>query len=272
MFFEKHLPHPALRGFIRCYWTLATSATIVAREEQRFLTEAVQLSFNLADPVEFAGTGGEPITARRSCICGPMTKPMRIRTLGRLEVLGVCFRSGRAYPFIPYSAGELTNGCARTDDIWGSQGLEIVDRIREDSRTTQERIDILDLHFLHLLGKDMRKDLSTAAAVDRIEVRRGQVNIDHLARSVGWSSRQLERCFRDRVGMSPKRLCRNVRFKNAFRQLASFRTDCLAWQAVDCGYYDQSHMIRDFKHYTGTSPAAFFRKAQAMDGLFTGNF
>jgi AraC-like DNA-binding protein len=245
---------------------------MAVQKEHRFLAEGVQLAFNLADPIEQVGTASESLTPHHSNIYGPMTTPIRVRTLGRMEVLGVCFRPGRAYPFISYPAGELTNRCIRTDDILDSEALQIVERILRDCHMTDERIKILDLHFLHRLEKDVSNDFSTAAAADRIETNRGRVKIYSLAKSVGWSSRQLERRFKERVGMSPKQLCRNVRFKSAFQHLASSRRDPFASTAMDCGYYDQSHMIKDFKHYTGTSPAAFFRKPQAMEGLFTGNF
>ncbi|MGD9367574.1 MAG: helix-turn-helix domain-containing protein [Desulfobacteraceae bacterium] len=153
-----------------------------------------------------------------------------------------------------------------------SEALQNVERMLKDCHTTNERIKILDLHFLHRLEKGVSKDFSTAAAADCIETNRGRANIYSLAKSVGWSTRQLERRFKERVGMSPKQLCRNVRFKSAFQHLSSSRRDTFASTAMDCGYYDQSHMIKDFKHYTGTSPAAFFREPQAMEGLFTGNF
>ncbi len=247
-------------------------APFYVREKHRFLAEGVQLLLNLADPIEHVTTDGEPVTVRRSCIYGPMTAPVQIRMLGRIEVLGVCFRVGRAYPFIPYPVGQLVNGHAETEHIWDAAGMEIVDRIRTDYHTMEERIHMLDLHFLSKLEKGARKVSSTAAAADLIETHKGQVNIGHLARSVGLSSRQLERCFKERVGMSPKQLCRIVRFKNVFPYLAASRNGCLASTAVNCGYYDQSHMIRDFKQYTGTSPADFFTKPQATDRLFTGNF
>jgi AraC-like DNA-binding protein len=245
---------------------------MAVQKEHRFLAEEVQSAFNLADPIEQVGTAGEPLTLHRRYIFGPMTTPKRIRTLGRMEVLGVCFRPARAYPFISYPAGELANRCIRTDDILDSEALQIVERRLKDYRTTDERVKILDLHFLHRLEKGVSKDFSTAAAADRIETNRGRVSIYNLAKSVGRSSRQLERRFKERVGMSPKQLCRNVRFKSVFQHLASSRRDLFALTSMDCGYYDQSHMIKDFKHYTGTSPAAFFRKPQAVEGLFTGNF
>ena len=173
---------------------------------------------------------------------------------------------------IPYPAGELTNRCARTDDILNSEGFQIVEGLLKDCHTTDERIDVLDHHLLHHLAKDVSKDFSTAAAVDRIEKKKGRVKNNGLAKSVGWSSRQLERHFKEQVGMSPKQLCRNVRFKYAFQHLASSRGHRFASMAIDCGYSDQSHLIRGFKHFTGTSPGTFFKQPEAMGDLFTGNF
>lgn len=272
MLYHDLPPHPDLRSHIKCYWTLVIPAPVVAGEDQHFLAEGVELSFNLADPVEIATHDRESATARRSCICGPMTQPMRIRPLGRVEVFGVCFRPGGAYPFFSCPAGELVNGHAEIDDLWGSRGTGIADRIQDGCQTVEERAALLDRHFLCLLDKNRRVSPRIAAALDAIEARRGRVNIDRLAKWAGLSSRQLERQFKERVGMSPKQLCRSLRFKNLFEHIAASPADCWAATALACGYYDQSHMIRDFKHYTGTSPAAFFAKPQAAGRLFTGSF
>lgn len=258
MFYEEHLPHPGLRSNIRCYWTLAIPTCVPAQAEQHLLAEGMELSFNLADPVQLITMDPEPALARRSCICGPMTQPMRMRTDGRVEVFGVCFRPGGAYAFFPGPASELVNGHVEIDDLWGSRALEIVDRV-QNGGSTVERVDFLDRHFLHKFDNSPRHDPCIAAALNFITARKGQVNIDHLARSAGVSSRELERRFKERVGISPKQLCRSLRFKNVFAQLAASQADCGVSTALACGYYDQSHMIRDFKHYTGASPAAFSR-------------
>lgn len=145
---------------------------MAVQERHRFLTEGVQLAFNLADPIEQVGTAGEPLTPHRSYIFGPMTTPKRIRTLGPMKVLGVCFRSARAYPFISHPAGESANRCIRTGDILDSEALQIVERMLKDCLTTDERVKILDLHFLHRFEKGVSKDFSTAVVADRIETNR----------------------------------------------------------------------------------------------------
>jgi AraC-like DNA-binding protein len=72
--------------------------------------------------------------------------------------------------------------------------------------------------------------------------------------------------------MTPKQLCRNLRFKYVFKYLVKPPTESWAAIALACGYYDQSHMINEFKHYTGSSPAAFFSEPMAIEKYFIGNF
>ncbi len=271
MLYQEYPPHLGLKNHIKCYWTLAISASMIQKGGQSFLAEGLEFAFNLGDPIEFLTNNPDPAIARHSCICGPMTQLMRIRPIGRVEVLGVCFRPGGAYPFFFYPAVDLVNGYAEIDDLWGARGLGIVDRIQDGCHTTKERIDFLDRHFLHLLDKNQRNDSCLAASLKVIEALNGQVNIGRLAGLVGLSSRQLERRFKEQVGMSPKQLCRSLRFKNIFKNIATSHTDCWVSTAQACGYYDQSHLIKDFKHYLGSSPTDYFTKPQAIESFFMGN-
>ena len=71
---------------------------------------------------------------------------------------------------------------------------------------------------------------------------------------VGLSCRQLERRFLRDVGITPKRFCRIQRFQQVFQTIE----DGADWvrAAVECGYYDQAHLIRDCKDFSGEAPAA----------------
>ena len=271
MVYQEHPPHPALKDHIKCYWTLAVPELGSHNEDQCVLAEGFEFSFILAEPIGLVTDNSKSFMVNGSCICGPMTRPIRMRPTGRVELLGVCFRPGGAYPFFPCPADDLVNASVEVDDLWGSKGSRVVDRVRDGCHTMEERIRILDRHFLHYLDKGRRSDSRVAAALSIIESHKGRVDIDRLAELAGISIRQLERRFRERVGMSPKELCRILRFKNVFNHLAAYATDSWASTALACGYYDQSHMIRDFKHYVGTSPAAYFSRRQAGGGLFTGN-
>jgi len=75
-----------------------------------------------------------------------------------------------------------------------------------------------------------------------------------LAFTCGLSTRQLQRRFKAEVGIGPKLLARIQRFQRIFWALES--SPEWVQVALQCGYYDQAHLIRDFRDFSGAAPAA----------------
>jgi len=98
--------------------------------------------------------------------------------------------------------------------------------------------------------------------------RAGRVTVDKLAAGAGISSRQLERRFLSEVGIGPKLLCRILRFQHVFRAVDRHAG---SWAAVaaDCGYFDQSHLIRDFQQFAQQTPAVLFAQPDGLTHAFT---
>lgn len=90
---------------------------------------------------------------------------------------------------------------------------------------------------------------------------RGNGSIDGLARHVLLSRRQLHTLFTRELGIGPKAVNRLMRFQHAVRAISaavrSGTTVDLGRVAADCGYFDQSHLTRDFRQFTGTSPTGW---------------
>jgi AraC-like DNA-binding protein len=85
----------------------------------------------------------------------------------------------------------------------------------------------------------------------------GMADISALARKTGWSHKHLIAQFRDHVGVPPRRLGRILRFQRAINHLGPGNRARWAALAIDCGYFDQSHMIREFREFAGCTPAEF---------------
>jgi transcriptional regulator GlxA family with amidase domain len=99
-----------------------------------------------------------------------------------------------------------------------------------------------------------RGDLTIEEAVRRIASAKGAMDLAAMARDLGLSTRQFERRFHAAVGLPPKLFCRIERFNNVFRALGQGAGNW-ADTAIDCGYYDQAHLIRDCKSLSGATPA-----------------
>lgn len=271
MVFREYSPHPALAPYVRYYWSLALPRPRDVASTQRFLAEGVEVSFSLAGPVSIHSGNRPPGAAQSACLSGPATTPMRLHYSGALDLLGICFRPGGAYPFLRYPASELVDACAGVDDLLGTEGLRLVDRVWNDA-TPQQRVAALDGFLLAQLGRARHDDVRIRRALGTMETLGGRVSIDQIARLVGLSNRQLERRFKECVGIPPKQLCRSLRFKSVYKCLTRNRAERWPSVAVACGYYDQSHMINEFRRFTGMSPAAYFERPPGQDDLFVGNF
>jgi transcriptional regulator GlxA family with amidase domain len=95
-------------------------------------------------------------------------------------------------------------------------------------------------------------------ALECIMLARGSISVESLATLVGTSRRSLESAFRREVGASPKMYCRITRFRHLFDAVS--RSDpAVDWvqAALDSGFFDQSHMIHDFRRFAGRSPTSF---------------
>jgi AraC-like DNA-binding protein len=84
---------------------------------------------------------------------------------------------------------------------------------------------------------------------------------------LGWSSRRLIEQFREHAGLPPKTVARLHRFGRVLKVLDGARG--LNWAAIagECGYYDQSHLVRDFVQFTGDSPRAYMRRLKPEGGV-----
>jgi AraC-like DNA-binding protein len=155
-------------------------------------------------------------------------------------------------------AFELTDRSVPLEDLLPAELVrETCDRVVA-AQTARERVAAIETL---LLGLPFAGDPLVARAIDGLAPTSGDdARISALARSLGVSERQLERRFLGAVGITPKRFAVLRRFEHAVTLLEKSETAAsLANVAVDAGYYDQSHFIRDFRRAAGGPPGRFLR-------------
>jgi AraC-like DNA-binding protein len=86
------------------------------------------------------------------------------------------------------------------------------------------------------------------------------LKVDNLIERFSYSKRTLQRLFRQYVGVSPKWIIQRYRLHEGAEQMASGQAENWPALAVDLGYFDQAHFIRDFKAIVGQSPAEYARR------------
>jgi len=128
-------------------------------------------------------------------------------------------------------------------------------------RTWTERFAALDDFLLHRIGNGPAPAPEVRWAWRRLVSSDGPVPIGLLARQAGWSHKHLITKFRQQVGLTPKTAARLLRFEHAWRQLGGGEPAHWDRLAADGGYADQSHLIREFREFTGGTPADFLARS-----------
>ena len=145
---------------------------------------------------------------------------------------------------------ELANRVVELEEALGSWGCLLTERL-EGAQNWEVRFELLDSVIASRLAEARQPAPGVVHAWRRLEASGGQVSIQELAYELGYSQEHLTHRFREHVGLPPKTLAQILRFGRVMRWLEA--DDEAHWTdiAFDCGYYDQSHLIRDFHRFAG---------------------
>jgi AraC-like DNA-binding protein len=269
-----------LSNHVECVWLLEgadlrASADLPASADlrasaapERILPDGcVELILNFGDLFREHKEAGRSELQTSRFVVGQMTQPVLVSPTGAVQLLGIRFAPGGALPFFPIPQGEMTNRIAPLADIAGALDREFASQVYE-ARQLPEKIAVIETLLIKRMRAEENRGASLRIAISEIVSSGGQTSVDRLASDLGVSGRQLERRFMNEVGLGPKLLCRILRFQQVFRAVE--RAD-KNWAriAADCGYHDQSHLIRDFRQFAGQTPSVLFEHFTPFAEFFT---
>jgi len=173
-------------------------------------------------------------------------------------VFGVKFRPGAYYPFVNSPVSAITNRSIRIADVFGDDGLALEAAIR--AFDDEERWIECAEQFLRrrLPERDQTVELINRI-IDCVVADRTILKVDALVKRFNLSKRTLQRIFSQYVGVSPKWVIMRYRLQEAADQLAYSENVNWPKMALDLGYFDQAHFIKDFKMIVGRTPAEYAR-------------
>jgi len=218
---HERAPSADLASFVDAYWWSDSFA-------------AARIIPDGCADVIFDGGGG-------AMVVGTMTRPLD--TSAEPGMFGIRFRPGRAAIALGTPMTEVTDVRVPLRDLTKHFPAHDPDRI--------ETVEAA----LRKLFADSKPDRRVDAAVEAIIRSSGRATIDRVAAAAGVSRQHLARAFAYHVGVSPKTFARVMRFRRA---LASAGSQQWADLAAELGYFDQSHLIADFREFAGTTPVPFF--------------
>jgi AraC-like DNA-binding protein len=191
-------------------------------------------------------------------VIGPRTRAHFKNATGVSRVVMLQFKPGWSAPLLGVPANELTDRIVPLEDLWGTSGRELCHELLE-AETLPAMLDRISQAIARRTHHTFEPASAQLArrALRLLEAR--EARVEHVAERLGVTGRHLRRAFTENVGIGPKEFARTVRLQRAVRSAANSKD--WARIAVDAGYYDQAHLIADFRQLIGLTPGAFVRRA-----------
>mgnify|MGYP003871831957 CR=1 FL=1 len=180
-------------------------------------------------------------------------------------LLGIAFKATGAYPWLGQELAGLSDRIIALADALGDGVLRLRERLL-NCKDVAAQFELVESWLLARLNPRCSTHPAVRWAVTRIAASGGQIDVATLARLTGYTRKHLSELFERQIGLTPKALARVHRFKDALTLLAA--SDHVPWSqlAAECGYYDQSHLVREFRAFSGYAPGELLRRAKPDSG------
>jgi len=239
----EYRPNSRFAGTVECFWTLSA-----CRDNSQIVLPDGCCDLLLSTTCA---------RGHQALVIGAMTKPRAAAISAGDWLMGVRFRPGSASPWFPCPTSELTDRVVPLHEVWGTRADELLDAISPAAPIAKNVAS-----WERILGQPPAlTDLQRTIA--RMVAQPAEVTLSRLADRAYVCDRHFRRLCLNQTGLTPKKLARVLRFRQALARARSLPDIDMPQLAVDCGYFDQSHMIHDFNEFAGQSPSRYLGPAAA---------
>lgn len=263
-------PSPALAPFIQCYAYREFDTNSTAISMPWRASHDTNIIFFFKDvPVSLTdATSGNVVKRGKNCdVVGMSTQYNGAMTFnGKYAFLQIIFKPHGFHTLFNSPPLEITDKIVWSEDIFNSD-IKLLHEQLHEAESVTAMSEMINRFLIQYLNKKRRvdyKDRITVAA-NLITKSGGLVSIDMLAEYTCMSTRNFERIFINETGMSPKQLCCISRFNKALELKLSY--PAIKWTSIahQSGYFDQMHLIKDFKRFCGSAPSSLLKDVPLLE-------
>lgn len=232
--YKEFMPSDFLLDFISCYWIVETSSNDAKNIDHRILPDGcIDIIFDY--------------TSNSSFLCGLSDNTEYLTLNGKIRFFGIRFLP-HTISYILKSDTPNNQNC-RFDLGLISNFLKDLSIHVLEIENLITRIHIIE-NYLRLFFKEYQINKRFNSLLNHVINTRGTISVKELSSYHSISEKQIGRYFINNIGISTKPFLRIIRFQNAYQNLASYKHTNISL-ALDTGYYDQSHLIKDLKGFLG---------------------
>ena len=265
------IPHSLLSPYIAKIWVFESSGRLPAQERKLIVPNAnLKLTLTYRNGIA-ARVDGKDLLQRDNelTLTGLIDAPVILDPYedAQTGTIIIEFNPLGAYRFFRLQYTEVKNEITNLADLTGN-GAESLRTQLAESADISQKLQLLQ-NFLIKQLENNPADLIYDHCIHRITATDGLITVARLEKETGYSARWLNRKFSEHLGISPKNLAEIVRFKQFYQAYSIGVSSHTLKQHIYHYYYDQSHFLRAFKRFTGTTPTEL---QNSLNELSTRNF
>jgi AraC-like DNA-binding protein len=233
---------------------------------------SAHLFLNLGDPVVVhdVDPATPPAVHTDAWFMGVSTRRVIVEYPAQVRLVGVHFKPWGLSPFIDLPSSELRDGFIPADVVWGSQVERLRDRAAESISPAEALQVVEDELRLRLCPSPARGFELVQGTAGLLAETWGTTAVNTLTRRTGVSANHLASQFKRHVGVTPKRMARIYRFARLILSVDAAGPVDWGDLAYNAGYFDQAHLSKEFKDFTGHTPTEYLalrRRLPAKEGF-----
>jgi AraC-like DNA-binding protein len=261
--FEFYKPKPPLSRFVDSFW-LYEGYEPEQKAERILPTGTLELAINLRqNELRFYDAEHPENCSRLSGAIVSGASGRGFTPAAEAFIIGVHFKPGGAFPFLGLPASDLADTHVDLETLWGPAAGRLRERLCE-ARTSAERFQLLQQSLLSRLCPSVEPHHAVSAALEMFGKNHAGPGVREAAKHLGLSQRRFIEVFKAEVGMTPKLFSRIQRFQQTRNFIQHNPSINWADLAVDRGYFDQSHLIREFLEFSGFSPTDYINRHKPL--------
>ena len=252
---QSYRPAAPLSEYVESFWAIANTAAHLPRQ-RIYPSGAMELVIHLEDERLSFYEGNVRHSIRVPLLAGPYSRAFSIDPSEYTAVVGVRFKPGAARVFFPLSAQEIQNADVPLELLYPQEARELREQLLSTSGF-RNHTRVLERYLLAKLRKADPLHPAVLHAVKEFTQSPGVHAVSKVQSETGFSHTHFIQVFREHVGLTPKLFCRLQRFRSVLERIEQGRSVNWAGVAADCGYFDQAHLIHDFRAFSGMTPLEY---------------
>lgn len=258
-----YIPHPALQEFVI---NISTVEAILPPGIDEVVTPYPptpyqSILFYCNNPISMGANDSERFDLQPDIVLlGPQYSKVNIKVHKQLKAIRVDFFPGGMYRLLGLPMFELFDKGIDAGDIFGLEAHQLNEQLQNTSDLESGK-NLVE-QFLMAKAEGLKHLLPFDRAIKQLLKESGNLSVERAASDACLSVKQFERKCLERIGMMPKTYTRILRFSKAYRLHEA--NSQLSWTSIAhaSGYFDQMHMIRDFKTFSGVNPSDIKKELQ----------